>query len=318
MYKKILLLFLLIVFGVFIFLQFQRNSMPATTSGRMQVISSIYPVYYFASIIGGDKIDIRNLTPSGMEPHEYELTPKDIVSIEKSSILLLNGIVESWGGNIKRTLHGSSVLIVTTGEGLFSLRSEETGHTEDDGHSVEEHSSLLQDPHIWLDPMLAKKQSQKITEAFITKDPANAEYYKKNADVLYQRFDDLHNAYQSELQQCSTRDIITSHSAFGYLANAYNFRQVSIAGLSSETEPSTKQLAEVVQFARDHEIQYIFFEKLVSPKFSETIAREVGAETLVLDPVEGIPQDSTMQGENYFTIMEKNRINLQKALGCTR
>ncbi len=316
MNKKILLLLgiLLIFIVTLVYISGKSGNTPAISSQKMKVNASIYPLYYFASIIGGDKVEVKNLIPSGVEPHEYDPTAKDIAAIEDSSILLLNGILENWGDKMKSNLQNADVLIVTTGDGLFSL---DAHHTHDGGHTAEEHTTEAKDPHIWLDPLLAKKQSQKITEAFVQEDPANAEYYKKNSAELDAKFDRLHTAFATGLATCKSRDIITSHEAFGYLAKAYNLQQESIAGLSTETEPSTKELAEVVRFAKEHDTKYIFFESLVSPKLSETIAREVGAKTMVLDPIEGIPQDDIIQGKNYFTVMEDNLKNLQIALECT-
>lgn len=313
MNKKIILLVGIVVLFIagFLLMKDKAGIKPAA-SEKMKVNASIYVLSYFASLIGGDNVDVKTITPSGVEPHEYDPTAKDIAAIEDSSILLLNGVLENWGDKVTSNLQQTDVLVVRTGDGMFSM---DAGHTHDDGHTTEEHA---QDPHIWLDPQLAKKQAQKITNAFVQKDPANAEYYKKNNAELGKKFDALHTAFATGLSSCKSRDIITSHAAFGYLAKAYDLHQESIAGLSTEIEPSAKQLAAVAQFAKENDTKYIFFEKLVSPKLSETIAREVGAKTLVLDPIEGIPQDDIMQGKNYFTVMEENLTNLQTALECTK
>ncbi len=136
--------------------------------------------------------------------------------------------------------------------------------------------------------------------------------------MLNQKLDQLDKTYAEGLKTCKQKDIITSHAAFGYLATRYGLNQVAISGISPDEEPSSQQLAEVAKFAKENDVKYIFFESLVSPKLSETIAHEIGAKTLVLDPLEGISDDDIKQGKNYFTVMENNLKNLQKALQCSQ
>lgn len=274
-------------------------------NASLSIAASIYPLAFFAEEIGGDKIEVTTITPSGIEPHEYDPTTQDIGTIQQSDILLLNGGVESWGDKIITNLQGTQVTTLVIGDGLLTENWEEDGE-------------IQKDPHIWLDPNLAKKEVAKITQAIIAKDADNTPYYQQNAKQLESRLNDLDAKYRNGLANCQKKEIITSHAAFGYLAKAYGLKQVAIAGLSTEVEPSAQQLTEVAKFAQQNGIKYIFFESLVSPKLSETLAQEVGAKTLVLDPIEGIPQDERAQGENYFTVMENNLKNLQIALECTQ
>ncbi len=283
-----------------------------TQNNKIKVSTSFYPLYYFASEIGGDKAEVKNITPAGTEPHEYEPTSQDIARIENSSLLILNGGVEAWGDKIKENLKGTNVKIVIVGEGLLTKEITEEGEA-------------AQDPHIWLDPKLVKKEVKKITEGYIEVDPANSNFYKNNQKQLDVKLDQLDLMYEQGLKNCATRDFITSHEAFAYLAQRYNLSQISISGLSPDEEPSSQQLAEVADFARKNNVKYIFFETLVSPKLSETIANEVGAQTLVLDPIEGLSDDDIAQGlpagqagKNYFTVMEDNLKNLQIALECSK
>ncbi len=293
-----------IFIGGFIFFTNKQNVVQ-TSSSKIKVNTSFYPLYFFASEIGGERAEVNNITPAGAEPHDYDPTARDIAEIEKSNLLILNGGVEAWGNKMQENLNNTPVTVVIAGKGLLTKELLEEGEK-------------IQDPHIWLDPQLAKKEVSKITEGFITVDPSNKSFYQNNQENLDDKLDALDQKFKKGLSTCHEKDIITSHAAFGYLAARYGLNQVSISGLSPDEEPSSKQLIEVANFAKEHNIRYIFFESLVSPKLSETIAHEVGAKTLVLDPLEGISDDESKQGKNYLTVMEENLSNLQEALQCSK
>jgi len=218
---------------------------------------------------------------------------------------LNGGGLEAWGDNIKQNLQSKDTVIVTVGEGLTNQQVMEEGEN-------------MTDPHIWLSPPLAKEIVDKITSGFIQIDPTNKDYYQSNATALKAKLDDLDMQYRQGLASCQEKNIITSHAAFGYLATAYGLHQVPITGLSPDVEPSPQQLADIVKFAKANNVKYIFFESLVSPKLSNTIASEVGAKTMVLNPIEGLTNEEISQGKSYFTEMESNLANLQTALQCKK
>ncbi|MDB5189315.1 MAG: hypothetical protein JWL82_272, partial [Parcubacteria group bacterium] len=259
---------------------------------------------FFTTQLGGDKVDVTNITPSGAEPHDFEPTTQDIAKIEGGNLLILNGSVEAWGQKVTDLLKGSTVQVVTAGQGLLTRSLTENGET-------------MSDPHVWLDPVLAKQEAHAIEQGLAAADPANADYYAQNERILDQKLDKIDADYQAGLKTCVRKNIITSHAAFAYLAERYGLNQVAIDGLSPDAEPSAKQLADVATFAKSHGVTYIFFESLVSPKLSQTIATEVGAKTLVLDPLEGISDADQAAGKNFLTVMEDNLKNLQTALQCT-
>ncbi len=299
----IAILFGFLAIGLITFLV-NNHQKPAIQNSKLQVTASFYPLAYFAEQIGGDRVEVTNITPAGAEPHDYETTPADMAKMENSKLVILNGgHLEAWGDNVKQNLDSQKTLIVTAGEGLTNQQV------------VEEGKSII-DPHVWQSPLLVKQMVDKITVGFVQVDPANKDYYLANANNLKAKLDILDQDYRKGLSNCAEKNIITSHAAFGYLATTYGLNQVSIAGLSPDAEPSPQQLADIVKFAKANNVKYIFFESLVSPKLSDTIANEVGAKTLVLNPIEGLTNDEIAQGNSYFTEMEKNLVNLKIALAC--
>lgn len=273
---------------------------------KLDVAASFYPLYFFATEIGGDKVSAVNITPAGAEPHEYEPTPQEILKIENSDLLILNGAgLEPWGESIIENLQSASskTKLVAVSNDLADQKFVEEGET-------------MVDPHVWLSPSSAIKVVDNIERAFADVDSVNAEYYLFNATKLKQSLQDLDTDYRGGLKNCERKDFITSHAAFGYLSTAYGLNQVPIDGLSPEAEPSAKELADISKFAKDHNAQYIFFESLVSPKLAQTVATEVGAQVMVLNPIEGLTDEELVEGKNYLTEMKANLDNLKTALGC--
>lgn len=260
---------------------------------KVQIVGSFYPLSFFAKEIGGDKVMVTTITASGAEPHDYELTTRDIAHIERSDLLIMNGLLEPWNDRIQDDLKDKKTKIVISSRGLTT-----------------------QDPHTWLDPILAKKEVAKIAQALEAINPTNKFYYQANEALLVEKLDALDREFRVGLQNCKEKNIITSHAAFGLLASRYGLKEIPIAGISPDSEPSPKQLGELAQFAKTQHIQYIFFEKLVSPKFAETLAREVGAKTLVLNPIEGLTPDEQAAGKDYFLLQRENLDNLKIALQC--
>ncbi len=271
---------------------------------KKSVNTSFYPLYFFTTEIGGDKVQVTNITPAGAEPHDYDPTPQEIAGIESSPLLILNGAnLEAWGSRITEELEGKGKVVVIAGEDLADQKIEEDGE-------------IIRDPHVWLSPVLAKKEADKILDGLKKVDPENSSFYERNAANLKIKLDKLDNDYKQGLKSCKRKDIVTSHAAFSYLGGAYGLSQVTVTGISPDEEPSSKQLAEVSKLAKAGNVKYIFFESLVSPKLSETIADEIGAQTLVLDPIEGVSPEDMQAGRNYITIMEDNLKNLKIALEC--
>lgn len=307
MKQKTIIFILLAAVFISLFFIITKNLKKAVLpvkSDKLQIVASFYPLYFFATEIGGEKADVTNIVPAGAEPHDYEPTPQDVVKMENSRLIILNGGgLETWKDNIQKNINPKKTEIVVAGESLATQFVTENGQTG-------------LDPHIWLSPVLAQELVDKIAQSFAQVDPANKDYYNTNANALKNKLTQLDTQYRQGLNNCAKKDIITAHAAFGYLASAYDLRQVSIAGLSLDAEPSSSQLANIAKFARDNNAKYIFFESLASPKLSETIATEVGAQTLVLNPIEGLSEEDLSAGKNYLTVMQDNLTNLRTALEC--
>ncbi len=295
MNTKKAILFIVFVLAIIsiVFVLNNRAQNPNISSGKLQISAGFYPLAFFAKQIGGDRVQVFTVTPAGAEPHDYEPSAKDITTISRSKILFLNGGgMEPWEEGVKKNL--SAKTTVFTASDIFQYK----------------------DPHYWLSPNLSSQIIDEMTKTLSDSDSTHASEYQENALLLKNKLAKLDNEYKTSLANCSKKEIITSHDAFGHLASSYGFKQVSIAGLSPEAEPSSRQLADISAFARSNDIQYIFFESLVSPKLSETIAQEIGAKTLVLNPIEGLTKDEISSGKDYFTEMKANLINLQIALQC--
>lgn len=305
--KKLFILFgvVVAVLGVFVLIaaKVRQNSAPAG-SEPIKIAVSFYPLAEFAQNVGGEKVSVVNIVPSGVEPHDFEPTPQDIAKVYSSQIFVYNGSgFDPWAEKIAPELEKRGVSIVNMTKQFNLLEG------------TNEHAEKF-DPHIWLDPVLAKKEVEIIRDMLKSVDPENAAVYDMNAGQYIKKLSGLDEKYKSGLGSCEIRDAVASHAAFGYLSKRYNLNVVNIAGLSPEEEPSPKKIAEIAKFVRSKNIKYIFFETLVSPKIAETIAREAGAETLVFNPIEGLTEGDLASGKNYISLMEENLVNLRKALLC--
>ena len=286
---------------------------PPPPVARPLVVATFYPLYEYSRQVAGDRMEVVTLVPAGVEPHDWEPAPQDLLQLQKARVLVFNGGgFEPWVDKLVPDL--GDVVAVDASQAIERRPLPAGGHTHDDGHGKKDDHEL--DPHVWLDPVLAQAQVEAIRAGLTRADPAGAEVYARNAQVYTERLGALHRAFEDGLRQCARRDLVVSHAAFGYLARRYDLRQVPVMGLAPEAEPSPADLARIVRFARRQKVQYIFFETLVSSKLAETLAREVGAKTLVLNPVEGLTKDDAAAGKNYITLMEENLQNLRTALEC--
>jgi zinc transport system substrate-binding protein len=258
--------------------------------GSGGVVAAFYPLAWAAGEITGG--DVANLTPPGAEPHDIELTPKAVARIQRADVVLYlshgfqPAVERAVGGAHGRTVDALAGISLRVGTG------DEAGKT---------------DPHVWLDPVLFARVVRRIGVALDRPGRGRA---------LAARVLGLNREYRRGLAHCERRDIVTSHAAFGYLAARYGLHQIAITGVDPESEPSAKSLARLARLVRRDHVTTVFFEKLVSPKLAQTVAREAGATTAVLDPLEGLTTAEQRRGADYLTVMRANLVQLRKALGC--
>jgi len=288
----------------------QRELQTNIGQEKIQVYASIYPIYDFAQKIGRDRIDLKLVTPPGAEPHDWEPTAKSIAKMKEADVFIYNGAgFEGWVDKLVQTIDSDSLIVVDASSGVELLEAKD--HIHDHGHA-QEHQV---DPHIWLDPIRAKKQAENIKNAFIQADPANRAFYEKNYGAFSEEIESLHKQYKEVLSSVRRKEIIVSHAAFGYLAERYGLEQIPISGISPQEEPSPAKMAQITKLCRDRQVKYIFLETLASPKLAEVLANETGARTAVLNPMGGLTQQEIDAGKDYFSIMKENLEVLKKALG---
>jgi zinc transport system substrate-binding protein len=308
MVKKFgLIIFIIVILGYLSYLRFinLKNNNQNKNQNKIQVTTSFYPLYFFTSQIGGNLVNVINITNNGVEPHDYEPTIKDIQNIQNSKLLITVGAgFEPWFNRIKSDLSKSNIELLEITINLNLIKKDNSGE------------NFIYDPHVWLSPKFAIKIADEILLNIKHIDPKNQIYYQNNADILKNKLSKLDSEYKVGLAHCKINTFITSHAAFSYLANDYNLSQISISGINPESEPTPKLIEEIINIARHEQINYIFFETLVNPKLSETIANEVHAQTLVLNPIEGLTNEEIKNHTDYFSLMENNLKNLKIALAC--
>ncbi|WP_406058078.1 zinc ABC transporter substrate-binding protein [Streptomyces sp. NBC_01077] len=292
------------------------------SDGKLDVVASFYPMQYLAEQIGGGHVAVNTLTKPGVEPHDLELKPKQIGELGEADVVLyLKGIQPAVDDAIAQAGVKNTVDAAT----LTKLEAHGTGvghegHDHAEGEHAEEEaghdhgSEAGADPHIWLDPVKYAEVAKGVGTALEKADPANAADYRKNTDALVKKLGDLNTDFETGLKNTATKTFITTHSAFGYLAERYGLDQEGISGIDPESEPSPARIKELQDVAKKDKVTTVFFETLASDKTAKTLAGDTGLKTDVLDPLEGITD--TSKGDDYIEVMRSNLAALQKALGA--
>jgi zinc transport system substrate-binding protein len=274
----------------------------AGADGKLHISASFYPLQYVTARITGDRAVVGSLTPPGAEPHDLELTPKDVAKISDADLVVYLGGFQPAVDD--------------------AVKTEAKHHAEDvapaaklDRSVTEEGEGTGTDPHFWLDPQRLSAVSTQIEQRLARIDPANATSYRANLTSLTTDLRTLDAEFRTGLADCANKDLVTSHQAFGYLSERYGMTQVGISSLSPDAEPNPAVLARVADFVRKNHVRTIYYETLVSPAIADAVAAETEARTAVLDPIEGITSKS--QGRDYFAIMRANLKNLQEGQPCS-
>lgn len=283
---------------------------------KLTVYTTVFPVYDFVRNIGQDKVNLNYIIPPGVEPHDYEITPKVLKDIQNADLLIKNGLgIDNFVDKIESE---SDLKIVTASEGITPLTySEEEEHDHDHDHEEEisdEHNHGEYDPHVWLDIDLAIKECTNIKDALIESDEENKEYYEENYNNYIKELENLNTKYNKELKNITKNDIIVSHDAYGYLCEKYDINQISITGISANQEPSLSKISEISNYVKDNNIKYILFDGLVNPKVSQTIANEANVDTAILYSIDGLTKKDFDNNASYVSLMEKNLETLKLVL----
>jgi len=273
---------------------------------KLQAISSFYPLYEFAQQVGQDKVNVRLLVPEGVEPHNWEPTIQDVQQMQKSDLIIINGFgFENWVDSLEEMNYQG--IVVDTSDGIFENNNkifEKSSEYEEQNENVHESG----DPHIWLNPVLAKIQVQNIADAFSKLDTLNQKFYQKNAQSYIVELDRFDSKIRNDLSNCN-RDFIAFHDAFSYFAYEYDLNQHTIISSNNpHAEPTAKTLENIINTARELKLKIIFTEDTIDPRISNVVANEIGGKILVLSPLE-ISGDG-----NYISRMTENLDNLKEAL----
>lgn len=288
------------------------------SASPMKVMASFYPLQYLTQKIGGDLVDVESLTPPGAEPHDLELSNQKVQQLSQAgAVVYLKGFQSA----VDKAVELNAPKTVIDVSGSVDLVDAEKHKSEldvaDDGEKTEEaheheHDHGSTDPHFWLDPTRMASAATQIGDALAQADPANAETYKKNAATTKSQMEALSKKLVDGTAKCQHKEFVTSHEAFGYLADRTGLTQLGLSGLDPDSTPSPARLKQISDAVKAKGITTIFTEELLSPKVAETLAKDLGITTAVLDPIESQADDS----KDYEAVMNENLEALQKALNC--
>lgn len=291
----------------------KNSASNSTNTPKILVSTSFYPLAEFTTQVGGSLVEVKNMTPAGMEPHDFEPSSNDISDVYKSKLFIYNGSgLESWTEKLKPQIENEGVRVINMSSKFDLLKADESvDHAEQD----KDHDNKY-DPHIWLNPVLAAKKTRLIADNLKEVDEKNSLAYEQNSQKYVQKLNELDNQFRLGLKNCGKKEVVISHDFLGYLAKEYDFKSVYISGISPESEPSSKELADIVDVIRKRGIKFILAESLVSQKLVDTVAKETGTQILTLNPLESLSDEEIKSGKNYISIQQENLKVLQKAMDC--
>lgn len=278
----------------------------APAGGRLEVVAGFYPLAEAALRVGGDEVEVVNLTPAGTEPHDLELTPQQVAALTETELVVYSPKFQpAVDEAVEQQAEGKALDV------LSAVELRDPPAVDGEQEAEEQEAPGGKDPHVWLDPVRLGQVAGAVAERLGQLRPDRAAAFTQRAEDLQGRLKALDDELRAGLASCARKEIVTSHDAYGYLAGAYGLTQVPIAGLSPEDEASAGRLAEIAVQAEQKGVTTIFFEELVSPDVAESLAREVGAKATVLSPLEGAPETG-----DYVTAMQENLATLRTALDC--
>ncbi len=304
---------------------------PQENQGKLQVVTTVYPVYDVVKKVAGDRADVTLLVPPGAEPHDWEPTASDLKKIGQAKVFFYNGAdLEPTDQILKKEITRDAT-VVELSHGLDLLKAEdhddddhdhdhdhdadhhdEEHHDEDhhaEGHHHHHHHGGV-DPHVWLDPQNVMKEAAAVADALAKADPAHADAYRANAKKYQEELAALDKDMDAALSSLANKNLVVSHEAFGYLAARYGLTQVGIMGVDADAEPTPERMAQLIEFIREHDVRTIYSEELVNPRLADAIAAETGAVVRVLNPIEGLTVAQEKAGYDYIKLQRENLATL--------
>ena len=282
---------------------------------RQTVVTSFYPIQFATERIAGGALDVSVLTKPGAEPHDLEIAPQDLARMTRASLVVYSKGFQPAVDEAIEQVDPERVLDVSGAANLSLTPPEEEGHADESADEHAGHAHEGADPHFWLDPQRYASVAQAIGARLAELDPDGAARLNENTKAFVDELTQLDAEFSTGLKSCAITELVTSHTAFTYLAERYGFEQHGIAGISPEVEPSAAGLAGITELIRDHGVTTIYQETLVEPHFAQTVAASTGATVATLDPIEGITDASA--GKDYFEVMRSNLATLRQGQDCS-
>ena len=291
----------------------QQNSIQNNVgiTSKLKVVASFFPLYEFARNVGGGKAEVYSFLPIGNEPHSWEPSIQEIEQLKGTQLFIYNGAgMESYISKFMSSGEFSNMTFVKVTKGITLLKADAA---EDDKEILAQGGM---DPHVWNDPILAEQEVTNIKNAMKNVDPTNAQYYEDNANAYITKLNTLDNDIKTGLSHCKKDTFVSFHNAFNYFSNRYGVHDVWITGIAPEADVPPQDIQRVIQIAKDKDVKVIFSEDLVDPRLANTLADEIGAQVLVLSPLEGINQTEQQEEKTYLDKWYQNLHNLRMALEC--
>ncbi|MBM7621438.1 zinc transport system substrate-binding protein [Bacillus tianshenii] len=323
MKNKSILSILILIFFTFLV---GCNSDNQSSEGKLTVYTTIFPLEDFTNKIGGDHVDVKSVYPPGADAHTFEPSTKTMSEMASADAFIYTGVgVEGFADKAKDVLENEEVKVVAAAQEIELMKEDEHAHEEDaheedehaheeDAHGEDEHNHADGDPHVWLSPTLSISLAENIKNALVELKPEAKEDFEANFQSLKEELEALDSEYKETMESAKTNKILVSHAAYGYWEKEYGLEQISVTGLSPTQEPSQKQLTEIIETAKEYNIQYVIFDQNISGKIAEVVKNEIKAEALTLHNLEAATEEDVNNEEDYFSLMRKNLETLKKAL----
>nr|WP_106780560.1 zinc ABC transporter substrate-binding protein [Lysinibacillus timonensis] len=326
-FRMIILSFVAIIITACSNTQLQTEDTNDEQANTIDIYTTVYPLSYFAERIGGEYVNVSSIYPPGSNEHTFEPTQQDMMALAESDLFFYIGLgLEGFVENAKTTLANEHVKFVSTADNIpeeklavsaghtFEEAIEEHEEHDHEEHEHEEHNHGDIDPHVWLSPILSQDLALSIKNELVEAMPENEAIFTENYELLIADLEAINKDFEDLVSEAQTKTFFVSHSSFGYIAGQYGLIQVPIAGLNSQSEPSQKELIEIVDLAQELNVKYVLFEQNISSNLTSIIQNEIGAESLTLHNLSVLTEQDIAQGETYLTLMENNIETFKKAL----